>query len=73
MPQLHELITVGFCKGYGDGDYRVSMAVRNLSRKEMQELTNTMFWATKTAWDSWLDAQPKEEAATEPNIAFIGE
>ena len=60
MPRLIEYISVGFCSGYGDGDYRVSMNVKNLSRKQMNELTVAMHWATQCAWDNWKRGQPEE-------------
>ena len=50
-------IEVGVCMGYGDGDYRVSAEVQNLSRKEMTELINTAFHAQRIAWDMWCHGQ----------------
>ena len=60
MPRLNEYISVGFCNGYGDGDYRVSCAVEDLSRKQLDELMLAMFHAQRTAWDMWCRAQHQE-------------
>lgn len=60
MPRLIEHISVGFCSGYGDGDFRVSMSVRSLSRKEFNELKLAMLGAIRCAEDNWLDEQSKK-------------
>jgi hypothetical protein len=60
MPRLIEHISVGFCAGYGDGDYRVAMSVRSLSRKEFNELKLAMLSAIRCAEDNWLDEQAKK-------------
>ena len=57
MPKLRTLIEVGFCSGYGDGDYRVSMEVRGLSRKEWQELQLAVLGALRCADDVWKAEQ----------------
>lgn len=62
MPRLTEYINVGFCSGYGDGDWRVSMKVESLSRNAMNELCVAMFHAQRNAWDIWAAAQVKEQA-----------
>ena len=51
MPRLREYISVGFCSGYGDGDWRVSMAVRSLSRKQFDELRLAVLGALRCAED----------------------
>ena len=60
MPKLDTYISVGFCSGYGDGDYRVSCAVEDMSRKQLDELMLAMFHAQRTAWDMWRRAQHQE-------------
>ncbi len=60
MPRLIEHISVGFCSGYGDGDFRVSMTVRDLSRKDFNELKLAMLSALRCAEDHWLDEQSKK-------------
>ena len=62
MPRLNEYISVGFCSGYGDGDYRVSMAVRDLDRKRFDELRLAVLEALRCAEDNWRDAQKPDEA-----------
>ena len=61
MPKLDDYISVGFCAGYGDADYRVSAAVDTLSRKQLEELFVGMFHAQRCAWDMWKRAQVDEE------------
>ena len=39
MPQLNTVIEIGFCSGYGEGDYRVSCC--SLTRDELNELIVT--------------------------------
>lgn len=64
MPRLNTLIEVGFCSGYGDGDYRVSMAVQDLSRKEMKELKAAIINAAVTMQDIWQRKErPEDQAA----------
>ncbi|HTE14671.1 MAG TPA: hypothetical protein VK642_06305 [Burkholderiales bacterium] len=63
MPSLNTLIEVGFCLGYGDGDYRVSGAIGELSRERFNELMVTHLWAIKCAQEMWLKAQPQPQAA----------
>ena len=67
MPKLDEYITVGFCTGYGDGDYRVSMKVRNLTKKQFDELKLATLSALRCAEDNWKSekAQKYEEAKSE--------
>lgn len=62
MPKLRTYIEAGFCSGYGDGDFRVSAAVENLSRAEMSELINSMFHAQRIAWDMWARKHTSEDA-----------
>jgi hypothetical protein len=57
MPELNQLIGVGFCKGYQDGDYRVSAAVGDLSKKRLDELKLAMLSAISAADDMWRRAQ----------------
>lgn len=68
MPKLNTLIEVGFCAGYGDGDYRVSMAVGKLSREEMQELKATMIDAANCMVDTWRRGQNTEIASQETAV-----
>lgn len=60
MPRLIEYISVGMCSGYGDGDFRVSMTVRNLSRQSFNELKLATLSALRCAEDNWLDEQSKK-------------
>ncbi len=63
MPRLNQLIGVGFCLSYGDGDYQVSMEVQKLSRERMNELMLTAFHAQRHAWDLWWAANQLQQAA----------
>lgn len=60
MPRLNTLIEVGFCLGYGDGDYRVSMEVQNLSRERWQELQLAVLGALHCADLHWKSAQAEK-------------
>ena len=64
MPKLNEYISVGFCSGYGDGDFRIGMSVGKLSREKMNELTVAMVHAQRMAWDIWLRAQSDDQTAS---------
>lgn len=57
MPKLIEYITVGFCSGYGDGDYRISCAVENMSKDEFNDLKLAALNAIHCAEDMWRHAQ----------------
>jgi hypothetical protein len=61
MPRLREYVTIGICAGYGDGDYRVSSEVANLSRKDMTELRLAFVYAINAAEEMWRDEQRKTE------------
>lgn len=63
MPRLNEYISVGFCAGYGDGDYRVSMAVGEMSRERFNELKLATLAALHCAEDMWRRARPAEQAS----------
>lgn len=63
MPKLNEYISVGFCSGYGDGDYRVSMAVRELSRERYNELRLAVLGALNCADRHWMEAQAESQKA----------
>lgn len=63
MPKLIEYIRVGFCSGYGDGDYGVSMAVCELSRERLNELKLATLSALQVAEDNWRRAQPTQQAS----------
>lgn len=68
MPKRIDYISVGFCSGYGDGDYRVSMAVRNLDRKRFDELRLAVLGALRCAEDHWRAAQaPQDVGKVAPN------
>ena len=62
MPRLNELISVGFCSGYGDGDFRVSMDVCNLSQERFNELQLATLAALRCAEDNWRSAQVEGQA-----------
>lgn len=70
MPKLNEYIKVGFCSGYGDGDWSVDGRVADFSAVRMNELMNTMFHASRCAWDMWMRAEEERQrlqsAATQP-------
>ena len=38
MPKLIEYVSIGICSGYGDGDFRVSASVCDLSPADYNEL-----------------------------------
>lgn len=61
MPSLNEYIAVGFCSGYGDGDYRVNMSVRDLSKNSFQELQLATLQALRCAEDQWRDAEAQRQ------------
>lgn len=63
MPRLIEHISIGFCSGYGDGDYRISTSIEKFSRKQMDELLLAHFHAGRMAWDMWSRAQAQPEAS----------
>jgi hypothetical protein len=60
MPRLREYVSVGICAGYGDGDYRVSMTVADLSIAEMNELRKAFIFAIAAAEQMWRDEQMKK-------------
>ncbi len=62
MPRLIEYFSVGFCAGYGDGDYRVSMKVQDLSRTEFNELKLTTLSTLQCAEDIWRRGNPPDES-----------
>ena len=64
MPRLIEYMSVGFCAGYGDGDYRVSMTVCDLDRKAFNELKLATLGAIRCAEDMWLRAQAEKPGNT---------
>lgn len=65
MPRLIEYVSVGFCSGYGDGDYRVSAAIADFTSAQMNELRLAMNAATYCMEDMWRNRQQKEQAAQE--------
>ena len=65
MPQLIPIIEIGFCSGYGDGDYRVSC--RDLTRAELNELIVTTHYALQQLVDNFKRNQPQEQACQTPN------
>lgn len=60
MPRLREYVTIGICAGYGDGDYRVSSEVANLSREDMTELRLAFVYAINAAEEMWRNEQRKK-------------
>ena len=56
MPKLIEYISVGFCSGYGDGDYRVSMDISQMDLKRYDELRLAMLNALNCADRIWREA-----------------
>ena len=42
MPRLIEYVSVGFCSSYGDGDWRISCAIEELTQERFNELRSTM-------------------------------
>ena len=67
MPRLIEYISVGFCSGYGDGDYRVFGTVGDLDRKALNELKLAMLGAIRCAEDTWQAAQANKPE----NMAYL--
>lgn len=65
MPRLIEYISVGTCAGYGDGDFRVSAAIRNMTKKQFDELKLTTLSALVCAEDMWRSGQAKQQGAME--------
>lgn len=63
MPKLNAYIEVGFCAGYGDGDYRVSMNVQRLNRAQWNELQLAVLSALSCAREHWMSAQHGQEIA----------
>lgn len=61
MPKLNEYIKVGFCSGYGDGDWSVDDCIADFSQEKMNELMNTMFHASRCAWDMWMRAEEERQ------------
>jgi hypothetical protein len=59
MPRLREYVTVGICSGYGDGDYRVSLNVGDLSVHDMNELRKAFTCAIFEAERIWRDSQQR--------------
>jgi hypothetical protein len=60
MPRLNSYIEVGFCSGYGDGDYRVSAAIRDMDRKRFEELKLAALSAIYCAEDMWRQSQAEK-------------
>ena len=60
MPQLNTVIEIGFCSGYGEGDYRVSC--RSLTRDELNELIVTTHYALQQLVDNFKLNQPQEQS-----------
>ena len=63
MPNLRTLIEIGFCGGYGDGDYLVSSAIAELPREQFLELLQTIQFASAVAVQMWQAEQHKKQAA----------
>jgi hypothetical protein len=61
MPRLIEYISVGICSGYGDGDFRVSMDVRKLSKKSFDDMRLATLTALRVAEEHWCAAQAELE------------
>ena len=53
MPKLNTLIEVGFCSGYGDGDYRVSSEIAEFDRAKFDELRLAILGALHCAENMW--------------------
>ncbi len=67
MPKLDTLIEIGFCMGYGDGDFGVSARVAELDRKKFEELLLAIHYATNTAIEMWKrEHQPPASEARKP-------
>lgn len=60
MPRLIEYVSIGFCSGYGDGDYAISGKVADLSVDQMQELRAIAVCALYQMEDMWRRAQKPE-------------
>lgn len=68
MPSLREYVSIGICSGYGDGDYRVSCAVADLSREDMWELRLAFIYALYCAEDMWRREQEKKQVGQQAAI-----
>lgn len=68
MPRLIEYLSVGFCSGYGDGDYKVSMAVCDLDAKQYNELRATCVAALGVMEEHWKAAQVKKMPQAQQEI-----
>jgi hypothetical protein len=64
MSEFRAIVSIGFDKN-GEADFRVSMAIAEVDRPKMEELTRMMPWAIKEALSLWLDHGPpsKEQQA----------
>ena len=61
MPRLREYVSIGICEGYGDGDFRVSASIADLSRDDMSKLRQAFCVAIGVMEDMWGAAQEKKE------------
>lgn len=57
MSEFRTIVSIGFDKN-GEADFRVSMAIAEVDRPKMEELTRMMPWAIKEALSLWLDHGP---------------
>ena len=51
MPSLNTYIEVGFCSGYGDGDYRVNSSISTMDQKTYDKLRLAALDALRCADD----------------------
>ena len=61
MSKLTEYVSVGFCQSYGDADFRVSMAVGDLTFEQMQELRAMIPVAIGQLEKHWAEGKTMQE------------
>ena len=76
MPRLREYLTIGICSSYGDGDFRVSCTVADLSYEEMSKLRQACCAAIGTMEQMWREEQmkkPENQQAVEARPVTTGD
>lgn len=65
--KLRPILAVGLCNSYGDGDYRVSGEIQNLTVQQMKDLRAAMIGAIFQAEEMWR-SRPNQEMAVAENV-----
>lgn len=63
MPKMTEYLSIGICNSYGDGDYRLSMAVTELTFEQMQRLRAIIPVAIAQLEQAWMAEHSKRQQA----------